>query len=208
MRRGIAIAVALGAVVLIAGCTPKFNGPIKGKQLSDSKVQVKFKVCVRELGTDECGPPPEPKPRARGDEAYRHLLAFRVPKGTGTQRSFKSKVNEFRYTRSGSYARELKRLAPTPGGTKWYGYMSEQLVGEELSSRDRYKLKFGLPDDPGERFKYRPVTGYAFGPAGDFAVDCGDDAFDPSEESNPNGVCISDPTTRREVRRSLKIKLD
>jgi hypothetical protein len=195
-------------VLLIAGCTPMFNGPIKGKQISENKVQVKFKVCQRDNATGECEAPEARS--SRGETTYYHLLGFRVPKGTKAPDAFSSKLNNLGYERSGSYARELKDLAPTPEGTKWFGFVSEGLAGDELQPRDRYKVKFKLPDDPGDVFKYRPVTGFtaASAPGDPPPVECGDDLFEPSKESNPNASCSTDPTKRRKIRRSKRIPLD
>lgn len=207
MRKAFAITVAAAAVLVITGCTPRFVGPIKGKQISDEKVQVKFKICQREFGSDDCS---TTKGRQRGDTHYFHLIAVRVPRGTKAPELFRNRGGELIYERSPSYAGELRELAPTPNRTRWFGYISEDLEGQQPDIA-RYKLKFKLPDDPGDEFKYRPVTGYAFseGTTGEPPrVECGDHMSDPSKESNPNASCVTDPTKRRRVRKSKTINLD
>ena len=202
MRKGIAISAGLAAVLLVAGCTPKFDGKIAGKQINENKVQIKFKICVRASEGNECA---APAPRqARGEEDYFHLLAFRVPRGTDAPEDFSTRDGNVDYTRNRSYGRELRDLAPTPDGTRWFGFVSDA-IGEDDPERTRYRLRFGLQDDPGKVFKHRPVTGFGISNG---QIDCGDDAFEPSKSEDVNTVCISDPTKRRRVRKSLKIELD
>jgi hypothetical protein len=208
MRRGIAIAGALCAVLVVSGCTPRFEGKIKGKQISENKVQVKFKVCQRQIFKNDCSTSAR---QQRGEEgAIFHLLAFRIPEGTGARQTFRNRTGELVYERSNSYGRELTDKAPTPNGTEWVGYISEDLSGQEPDIV-RYKVKFRLPNNAGSKFEYRPVTGYAFREDKSNeppAVRCGDSAFNPGEDKNANAQCITDPTKRRQVKKSKKIRLD
>ena len=207
MRRGIAIVAALSAILLAAGCTPKFD-KIVGKTKGDDKVKVKMTICVRDVSEDVCND--EAPRQQRGDQELRHLIAIRAPKGTEVPDKFKTvstseKGVTIRYSRSASYANQLRKKAPTPDGTKWHGFISRPI--EIAPDRARYKVIMGLPDDPGSKFKYRPVTGYAGTDPGESRINCGESIFG-GEENGGNAVCASDPTTRAEVRRSLKINLD
>ncbi len=207
MRRGISVALLVAAAVVIAGCTPKFDGKIKGVQKGANKVQVKFKICLREFNSNRCSDePPERGQARRGDQEFRHLIAFRAPKGTKAPARFKSGAsNVIRYSESVQYGKQLEaKGAPTPRGTEWFGYISKP-VGSQ-SPRARYRVKFGLPNNPGKRFKYRPVTGYAVTEPGENKVNCGENAFDSGESGN--AACITDPLKRKRVRKSLTIKLD
>lgn len=203
MRRGIAIVSVLVGILLVTGCTPRFD-KIVGKTKGDDKVKVKFTICVRDFGNKDpevCADDPEAE-RRRGSD-LNHLIAIRAPKKTDVPDSFRTVATSegqasVSYTKSGQYRSELKNNEPTPEGTKWYAFISEPLTDAPV--RARYKLIMGLPDDPGKKFKYRPVTGFTANEPGEKTVDCPD----PFEESG----CVSDPTDRAEIRKSLKINLD
>ena len=207
MRRGIAIVAALSAILLVAGCTPKFDR-ITGKTKGADKVKVKFTICVRDISEDVCVD--EAQPRKRGESQLRHLIAIRAPKGTDVPDKFKTVSTSkdgvtIRYNHSRQYSNQMRKKAPTPDGTKWYGFISKPLA--TAPDRAKYKLIMGLPDDPGKKFKYRPVTGFAGTDPGQDKVNCGQSIFG-GEDNGGNAICASDPTTRKEVRKSLKIKLD
>jgi hypothetical protein len=205
MRRGIAIVSVLAGILLITGCTPRFD-KIVGKTKGDDKVKVKFTICVRDFDNKDpevCADDPEAESRQRGSEDINHLIAIRAPKKTDVPNTLRTVAtsegqSSISYTKSGQYKSELRQNVPTPEGTKWYGFISEPLT--DVPVRARYKLIMGLPPDPGRKFKYRPVTGFTANESGEKNVDCPD----PFEESG----CVTDPQERSEIRRSLKINLD
>jgi hypothetical protein len=202
MRRGIAIVSVLAGILVITGCTPKFD-KIVGKTKGDDKVKVKFTICVREFGPDDVCADEAPREAQRGDEEFNHLIAIRAPRKTDVPEGFTTLATEggqasISYTKSGQYKSELKNNVPTPEGTKWYAFISEGIA--DVPDRARYKLIMGLPPDPGRKFKYRPVTGFTLNDPGQRTVDCSE----PFEDSG----CVTDPQTRAEIRKSLKINLD
>jgi hypothetical protein len=205
MRRGIAIVSVLVGILVITGCTPRFD-KIVGKTKGDDKVKVKFTICARDFGNkdpDVCADE-TPREAQRGDEEFNHLIAIRAPRKTDVPAGFTTLATEggqasISYTKSGQYKSELKDNVPTPEGTKWYAFISEGIA--DVPDRARYKLIMGLPPDPGRKFKYRPVTGFAINSPGERNVSCDDPSF---EESG----CVTDPQTRAEIRKSLKINLD
>ena len=199
----VGIALALAAT-LLTGCIV-FKGPIRGKQISAHRVQVKFAICAELEETGQCYVPGDPMRGNVGETESKVLLGFRVPKGTGVPRTFESRAGA-PFERSPTYTSELTARAPSRDSQKWVGYIALQPNSEENGPfQARFRVRFRLPGDPGRAFKYRPVVGaYNGEPFGD--VVCGPDMYDNSKE-NPT-LCIANPNGDRGTRRNLKIPLD
>jgi hypothetical protein len=201
MRTATAVGIGFaGAALLLSGCVT-FNGPIRGKQVSKHRVQVRFKICAEEEG--ECA---VPAPRAaRGDSEARLLMAFRVPKGTRTPNEIVPRSGDGSLVREGSYSTQLTDLAPRRPGYRWFGYISGPLT-KAGPFKARFRVRFRLPNHPGKVFKYRPIVG-GFVDVPEDGVDCADDLWDHDSASG-NSVCIDAPQGPRKTRKSLKIPLD
>ena len=196
-------AVALAGVALGLGGCVEFEGPIKGKQISEEKVKIGFRIC--DDRTSECNPAPMEMRGPAADET-RVLIAVRAPKGTDMPNNFTPKGVDVVFSGSGSYGSELNDKAPRKDEEKWYGYRSEP-INEVAETEARFRLKLGLPRDAGKTFKFRPVVGYQDGPPRD-SVTCAEDPREPFNDGDTEIVCIDDPTKGRQLRKSIEIKLD
>ncbi len=194
-------AVTLGvAAIGLTGCV-EFQGDIKGKQISDDTVKVKFTICDDVSACDE---PMEAS--RRGDNSTHVLIAFRTPKGTDMPKDFEPKGIDITFNGSGSYTAEMNAKAPRKDNEKWHGYISEDIAGESATEA-KFKFVLGLPNNPGNTFKYRPVVGYQDGMPSD-AVTCAEDVQDQFDDGDTDFVCVDDPETNPELNKSLKIELD
>jgi hypothetical protein len=198
-RAGAVVAMA-GVALGLSGCV-EFEGPIEGKQISRDEVRVKFRIC------DDITPDCNPEPTARrGTEETRVLIAFRTPKGTDMPKDFAPKDIDITFSGSGSYTAEMNAKAPRKSDEKWHGYISEDITGAP-ESEARFKLVFGLPNNPGRTFKYRPVVGYVDGLPED-TVTCAPNVQDEFDDGDTRFVCVDDPEEPQELEKSLKIELD
>ena len=195
-------AVVLAATALgLSGCVA-FNGPIRGKQISADEVKVKFKLCNDvETSCNE-----EAMKRQRGDSETHVLLGIRAPKGTDMPKDFSPKDINVLFEGSGSYAAELNAKAPRKDNEKWFGYISEDIADLD-ADKARFKLILGLPNYPGDTFKFRPVVGYTNGAHEDTVV-CAEDPRDPFNDPDTEFVCIDDPDENPELKKSIKVELD
>ena len=194
------ITAAVAAVVL-AGCVG-FDGKPTGKQISPQKVQIKFKVC-RAGDTKTCSD--------QGDwdsDNVRLLIGLRAPKGTDVPGSFTPVGSDVGFVSFRPYARQLNELAPKRDGYRYFGWVSdESRTGDAWPATGRFRLKLGLPNDPGRRFRFRPVVGYQeVGAKGPPRLDCGPNAY--SQEEDANATCVDAPDTPADTRPSIKVPLD
>ena len=198
-KAGAAVALA-GVALVFTGCV-EFQGQIKGKQISDDEVKVKFTICDDVAACDE----PREASR-RGDDSTHVLIAFRTPKGTDMPKDFQPKDIDITFNGSSSYTAEMNAKAPRKDNEKWHGYVSENIAGESATEA-KFKLVLGLPNNPGNQFKYRPVVGYQNGLPSD-TVTCAEDVRDGFDDGDTDFVCVDDPDTNPELNKSLKIELD
>jgi hypothetical protein len=200
VRKGIAVGIGLAvAAMALSGCVT-FKGPIRGKQVSEHRVQVRFAICAEDEAKGGCYVPPD----TRGDKEARVLLAFRVPKGTGVPKVFQSRAGS-EFVRLAVYTQELNARAVRRPSQKWVGFVSAQTVSEAGPLQARFRVRFRLPDHPGDVFKYRPaVGGYNAPPFPEHG--CAPDLYDYSDENHT--ICIDDPQSVEQTRRSLRIPLD
>jgi hypothetical protein len=203
MRRAalVGIGVAIAALAF-SGCVV-FKGPIKGKQVSEHRVQVKFAICAEAEDSGECYVPAPARGSVGDPDQDRVLLGFRIPDGSKAPRTFTSRAGAS-FERSPSYTTELNARAPGPERQKWVGYVSPP-ASEAGPLQARFKIRFRLPRRPGRAFRYRPVAGgYKAEPNAD--VVCAPDLYDYTDEIRT--TCISDPQGPNRTRRNLKIPLD
>jgi hypothetical protein len=205
MRRAATVGVGLAmAALALSGCV-LFKGPIKGKQVSEHRVQVAFTICAESEDSGECF---VPKPRAaRGDTQPRLLMAFRVPKRTKTPDTITPLRGDGLLEREDAYTQELNDRAPRRPGYRWFGYISSAPVSKKGPLQARFRVRFRLPRHPGKVFKYRPVLGGYSDTPGE-PVDCADDLWDHDNGATGNSVCIDAPQGPRKTRKSLRIPLD
>jgi hypothetical protein len=211
MRRFVLAAVgAVGSAVLIGGCVG-FDGKPQGKQLSRQKVQVKFAVCAAS-GTPTCTEQGNTE-----DALVRLLVGVRAPKGTGLPARFTAVGREEVFTRDRRYQRQLNELAPTPGKSRWTGWVSEPFPftgGFPIPPFEppdpasaKFRLNLDLPDGIGKRFRWRPVVGYQevteMEPPP--PIDCGESIYGDMGEST--ATCADTPDNDRQTRRAFSIKL-
>ena len=195
-------AVALGIVALgLAGCV-EFEGPIDGKQISKDEVRIKFRIC--DDTTTECNP--EPMEARRGTDETKVLIAIRTPKGTDMPKEFAPKGIDITFNGSHSYTDEMNTKAPRKESQKWHGYVSEDIT-DETATEAAFKLVMGLPNDAGDSFKFRPAVGFVDG-APESSVSCAEHVRDEFDDGDTEFVCVDDPETRKQLRKSLTIKLD
>ena len=193
--------VALGvAAIGLTGCV-EFQGNIEGKQISNDEVRVKFTIC------DDVAACEEPmKAARRGVDSTHVLMAFRTPKKTDMPKDFQPKGIDITFSGSNSYTAEMNSKAPRKESEKWHGYVSEDIAGESATEA-KFRLVLGLPNNPGNTFKYRPVVGYQDGAPSD-TVTCAEDVQDRFDDGDTDFVCVDDPETNPELNKSLKIELD
>jgi hypothetical protein len=196
-----AAAVLAGTALGLSGCVA-FDGPIKGKQISDDQVKVKFTICD-DIET-ECND--EPMARQRGTNEVHLLIGIRAPKGTDVPKDFSPKGIDVLFSGSESYTAEMNTKAPHKASEKWFGYISEDIDARPENTA-KIKLVLGLPHNPGNSFKYRPVVGYVNGPPSDTVV-CAENVQDSNQVESTDTVCVDDPGTPEELAKSLKIDLD
>ena len=201
-KAGSAAALA-GVALVLTGCV-EFQGNVRGEQISEKEVKVKFKIC--DDTTTDCNPEPMEARRGAGGDSTHVLLAFRTPKGTKVPKNFKPKGIDIKFSPSGSYSDEMNEKAPRKDSEKWHGYISQDITSEDAEEA-KFKLVLGLPNDPGNAFKYRPVVGYVDG-SPESAVTCAEDVQDSFDDGDTIFVCVDDPEDPVELEKSLKIPLD
>ena len=200
-KTGSAVALA-GVALVLTGCV-EFQGDVKGKQISNDEVRVKFKIC------DDINPNCNPEPMEiarRGAEETKVLLAFRTPKGTDMPKDVRPKGIDITFNGSNSYTDEMNAKAPRKPNEKWHGYISEDITGQSAAEA-KFKLVLGLPNKPGKSFNYRPAVGYVDG-APESSVTCAEDVQDGFDDGDTDFVCVDDPEEPVELGKSLKIPLD
>jgi hypothetical protein len=196
-----AVVALVGVALGLAGCV-EFERPIKGKQVSDDEVQVRFKIC--DDISANCNP--EPMARHRGDSETRVLIAIRAPRGTDMPTGFTPKNTEVLFSGSNSYSAEMNAKAFHKDSDKWHGYISEDISGND-KDKAKFKLVLGLPHDPGGSFKFRPAVGYVNGGQTD-TVTCAEDPRNDFNDGDTEYVCVDDPDTKKELRKNIPVKLD
>jgi hypothetical protein len=211
MRLSKLVAVALafaGLAALLSGCLV-FKTPVKGKQISQKKVQVKFKICESSAPGESggCANLGNSGEGAESDESARPLLGFRVPKGTRLPPQIRSSQDfPIVLRRETSYKQELNAKAPKNANFKYFGYRGDLFAGGG-DSRDReatFKVKMRLPKGYDRKnFKVRPVVGAQAVDTGG-PVDCGPSVFDA--QTGANAICIDSPAPGQ--MKNVRIKLD
>lgn len=199
--------IAAGAVALGLGGCVAFDGEIEGKQVSGKKVQVKFTVC-NDGGNDTCVDN-DGRRRGDSDQETKVLVAFRLPAGTKAPKTFKSKGDVVKFTKSNSYTNQMNNKAPRNDVKEfWAGYVSKPLVTQ--ASRGTIKVRFELPKSPGKAFRYRPVVGFQDG-APRPNVRCNGIVTDPETQGDgdqaTDWTCVDDPSAM-DLEKNLKIELD
>ncbi len=200
-KAGAAVALA-GGVIALGGCV-EFEGPIKGKQISEDEVKIGFRIC--DDRSADCNPQPMERRRGESESETRVLIAIRAPKGTGMPQQFKPRKLDVSFSESRSYSKELDAKAIHKGGERWYGYVSGDISGMDATEA-KFKLTLGLPKNPGKFFKFRPVVGYVNGGPADKVL-CSDDPREPFSDGDTDFVCIDDPETNKELRKNIKVEL-
>lgn len=121
------------------------------------------------------------------------LVGFRVPIGVTAPTSFSTKDPAVSFTRSETYASELKRLFEPPPDQQWIGYISA--VGNYKPAGPRLlamEPEFTLPaTSAGSAFRWRSVVGFREGPDAAAPVSC---PQPPAPTANP---CIESPAEAR-----------
>jgi hypothetical protein len=121
------------------------------------------------------------------------LAGFRVPAGVAGPASFSTKNPAVSFTRSETYAGELRRLFPPPADQQWIGYISA--VGDFKPAGTRVlamEPEFTLPaGGTGGPFRWRSVVGFREGADADAPVSC---PQPPAPAANP---CVESPSEAR-----------
>jgi hypothetical protein len=130
---------------------------------------------------------------ANQDKTGQLLVGFRVPIGVTAPTSFSTKDPAVSFTRSATYARELKRLFEPPPDQQWIGYISA--VGDYKPTGPRLlamEPEFTLPEGAaGTAFRWRSVVGFREGADAAAPVSC---PQPPGSTANP---CIESPAEAR-----------
>jgi hypothetical protein len=185
LRLLVALAAALAASALLAGCIVFQAPPTASQQDLIGKVRTSFMICLSARnddtppGSDTGNEPDHPGCPDGGNDNNtlsspsdgQALLGFRVPAGAAVPDSFQSTAGEsVTLSRSPSYERQLEELVPPPAGQHWVGYISgvyhhDAGADDEPAKRASFTVDFGLP--PGSQggepfrgpFRIRPVVG-------------------------------------------------
>jgi hypothetical protein len=219
LRTLLALATALAASALLAGCVA-FTGPITITQQDViGKERVTFTICASNHPDGAGGNPDHPgcDEPVNGDAqvsngSYQVLLGFRVPAGTTPPSSFSASSGEsLTFARSASYEQQLQTFVPAPAGQTWVGYLSNVYsynagADNDPAKKASFSLDFGLPPGSDGKpfagpFTIRPVVGGrdangSPGGDGDPArpVGCGDTVFGGGSDINSaNTDCIDNP---------------
>jgi hypothetical protein len=195
-------AEAVLAVIALAlsGCMSLKENKVT--QTTPGKVTIRTVVCAsnyaRTAPLPECGPTnlfaaDNNRADAKTAKKGQLLVGFRVPIGADGPGSFSTKSPVVGFTRSETYAGELRRLFPPPADQQWIGYISA--VGDYDPAGFRVlemEPEFTLPASAaGSPFRWRSVVGFREGADAAAPVSC-----PQPDPSVPNG-CIESPAENR-----------
>jgi hypothetical protein len=173
-------------------------------QTTPGKVTIRTVVCASsyEAGMSQeapqCGPSnlfatDNNRVDATAPKEGQLLVGFRVPVGVVAPASFSTKNPEVSFTRSETYASELKRLFEPPGDQQWIGYISA--VGDFDPAGPRVlamEPEFKLPAaGAGSPFRWRSVVGFREGADANAPVSC------PQPPPNIANRCFESPADFR-----------
>jgi hypothetical protein len=191
--------VALVALALSGCMSLKEN---KVVQTTPGKVTIRTVVCASNYamtkGVPECGPGnlfaiDNNRADATAAKKGQLLVGFRVPIGTDGPLGFSTKGPVIAFTKSDTYAGELRRLYPPPTDQQWVGYISA--VGDYAPAGPRLlemEPEFTLPASAaGSPFRWRTVVGFREGGDAAAPVSC------PQPDPKVANRCIESPADAR-----------
>jgi hypothetical protein len=189
-------ALLLGALALSSCMSLKEN---KVVQTSPGKVTIRTVVCASNYAApkSECAQNnvfATDNHRADANQARtgQILVGFRVPAGVTGPASFSTKDPVVSFTRSETYASELKRLFEPPADQQWIGYISA--VGDYKPTGARLlamEPEFTLPAASTGPFRWRSVVGFREGADAAAPVSC------PQPPAPAANRCIESPAEVR-----------
>ena len=196
-RAGAALALVALAV---SGCMSLKENKVV--QTTPGKVTIRTVVCASNFAANkalaECGPAnlfavDNNRADATAAKKGQLLVGFRVPTGAEGPASFSTKSPAIAFTKSDTYAGELRRLFPPPADQQWIGYISA--VGDYDPKGTRVlemEPEFTLPASAtGAPFRWRTVVGFREGGDAAAPVSC------PQPDPNVANRCIESPADNR-----------
>lgn len=196
-RAGAALALVALAV---SGCMSLKENRVV--QTTPGKVTIRTVVCASNYAgvktLAECGPGKlfavdNNRADATAAKKGQLLVGFRVPTGAEGPASFSTKSPAVAFTKSDTYAGELRRLFPPPADQQWIGYVSA--VGDYDPKGARVlemEPEFTLPASAaGTPFRWRTVVGFREGGDAAAPVSC------PQPAPNVANRCIESPADSR-----------
>ena len=196
-RAGAALALVALAV---SGCMSLKENKVV--QATPGKVTIRTVVCASNFAAvktlPECGPSnlfaaDNNRTDATTAKKGQLLVGFRVPIGAEGPATFSTKSPALAFTKSDTYAGELRRLFPPPADQQWLGYISA--VGDYDPKGARVlemEPEFTLPASAtGSPFRWRTVVGFREGGDAAAPVSC------PQPDPNVANRCIESPADNR-----------
>jgi hypothetical protein len=168
-------------------------------QTTPGKVTIRTVVCASNYAANkECGPGnlfagDNNRADATAAKTGQMLVGFRVPVGAEGPAGFSTKNPAVAFTKSDSYAAEMRRLFPPLADQQWIGYISA--VGDFKPAGPRVleiEPEFTLPASAaGRPFRWRTVIGFREGSDAAAPVSC------PQPDPKVANLCVESPADIR-----------
>ncbi len=196
-RAGRAGAALTLVALAVSGCMSLKENKVV--QATPGKVTIRTVVCASNFAANkECGPSnlfaaDNNRADATAAKKGQLLVGFRVPIGAEGPAGFSTKAPAIAFTKSDTYAGELRRLFPPPADQQWIGYISA--VGDYDPKGTRLlamEPEFTLPaSSAGNPFRWRTVVGFREGGDAAAPVSC------PQPDPKVANRCIESPADAR-----------